>query len=263
MVKRFYTDVDVGEDNIVLLDSRQMKTPKGAAVILPTRALADAIAEEWRAQEGDLKPDTMPLTKLAYVAIDGASECALIAEQAAAYAKSDLLCYRAEHPDELVIRQAHQWAPILDWLAETHGARLKLATGIGFVEQPPETLARLSERVGRFDPFALVALHTAASITGSLALGLALAEARLTAREAFALSQLDEAFQAEKWGRDAEAEARATRLAADLEATERFLQLSRSLSPSGGEGEGEGANGSVCSNITPTPPPATPRGGGG
>jgi chaperone required for assembly of F1-ATPase len=254
--------VDVGENNTVLLDSRQMKTPKGAAFILPTRALADAIAEEWRTQEGDLKPDTMPLTKLAYVAIDGASECALIAEQAAAYAKSDLLCYRAEHPDELVIRQARQWGPLLDWLAETHGARLKLATGIGFVEQPPETLARLSERVGRFDPFALVALHTATSITGSLALGLALVEARVTAREAFALSQLDEAFQAEKWGRDAEAEARATRLAADLEATERFLQLSRSLSPSGGEGEGEGANGSVCSNITPSPRPSPPRGRG-
>jgi chaperone required for assembly of F1-ATPase len=227
MVKRFYKVVSVGENNTILLDNRTMKTPKGAPFILPTRELADAIAEEWRAQEGDIKPETMPLTRLATSAIDGASENALIAEQVAAYAKSDLLCYRAEHPDELVIRQAHQWTPILDWLAETHGARLRLANGIGFVEQSPEALARLSERVGRSDPFGLVALHTATSITGSLALGLALAEARLTAREAFALSQLDEAFQAKKWGRDAEAEARATRLQADLEATERFMRLSR------------------------------------
>lgn len=227
MVKRFYKDVSVGADNTVQLDNRTMKTPKGAPFILPTRELADAIAEEWRAQEGDIKPDTMPLTRLATSAIDGASENALIAEQVAAYAKSDLLCYRAEGPDELVIRQSHQWGPVLDWLAETHGACLKPATGIGFVEQPPEALARLSERVGQFNPFALVALHTATSITGSLALGLALLDARLTAREAFALSQLDESFQAEKWGRDAEAEARATRLQADLEATERFMRLSR------------------------------------
>lgn len=226
MVKRFYKDVSVGENNSVLLDNREMKTPKGAPFILPTRELASAIAEEWRAQEGDIKPDTMPLTRLATSAIDGASEHARIAEQVAAYAKSDLLCYRAEGPDELVIRQARQWGPILDWLAETHGARLKLATGIGFVDQPPEALARLSERAGRLDPFALVALHTATSITGSLALGLALLEARLTAREAFALSQLDETFQAEKWGQDAEAQARATRLRADLEAAEKFLKLS-------------------------------------
>jgi chaperone required for assembly of F1-ATPase len=209
MVKRFYKDVGVGENNAILLDDRRIKTPKGAPFILPTRELAETIAEEWRAQVDEIKPDTMPLSKLAYAAIDGASERAAIAEQAAAYAKSDLLCYRAEGPDDLVIRQARQWGPILDWLAETHGARLKLATGIGFVDQPPDALARLSARVGQLNPFALVALHTATSITGSLALGLALLDARLTAREAFALSQLDETFQSEKWGQDAEAQARA------------------------------------------------------
>jgi chaperone required for assembly of F1-ATPase len=226
-MNRFYKTVSVGAGNAIQLDNRTMKTPKGAPFILPTRELADAIAEEWRAQESDIKPDTMPLTRLATAAIDSAGE--IVAEQAAAYAKADLLCYRAEHPDELVIRQARQWAPILDWLAETHGARLKLATGVGFVEQPPEALARLSERVGQFDPFALVALHTAASITGSLALGLALIEARLPAAEAFALSRLDEDFQSERWGRDAEAETRAAHLKTDLEAAERFACLSRAL----------------------------------
>ncbi len=227
MVKRFYKTVSTGENKAVLLDNRAMKTPKGAPFILPTRELAEAIAEEWRAQTDGIKPETMPLTRLAYAAIDGASECARIAEQAVAYAKSDLLCYRAEGPDDLVIRQARQWSPILDWLAETHGARLKLATGIGFVEQPPEALARLSGRVGQLDPFTLVALHTASSITGSLALGLALLEGRLNASEAFALSQIDESFQAEKWGRDAEAEARAARLKAELESAERLIQLIR------------------------------------
>ncbi|HVP85400.1 MAG TPA: ATP12 family protein [Rhizomicrobium sp.] len=227
MVKRFYKDVSTDENNAVLLDNRPVKTPKGAPFVLPTRELAAVIAEEWRAQEGDIKPETMPLTKLAYAAIDGATESARIAEQAVAYAKSDLLCYRAEGPDDLVIRQARQWGPILDWLAEIHGARLKTGTGIAYVEQPPEVLEKLASRAGRLTPFALVALHTATAITGSLALGLAVVEGRLTAAEAFTLSRLDEDFQAERWGRDAEAEARAAHLRADLEAAERFLRLAR------------------------------------
>jgi len=226
MVKRFYKTVSTGETNAVLLDNRAIKTPKGVPFILPTRELAEAIAEEWRAQETDIKPETMPLTKLAHAAIDGAPESARIAEQAVAYAKSDLLCYRAEGPDELVIRQARQWAPILDWLAQTHGARLKTATGIGYIDQPSEALEKLASRAGRLDPFALAALHTATAITGSLALGLAVLERRLTAAEAFVLSRLDEDYQAERWGQDAEAQARATHLKADLEAAERFMRLS-------------------------------------
>lgn len=227
MVQRFYKEVSVGDNNAILLDNRAMKTPKGAPFILPTHQLANAIADEWRAQDEDIKPDTMPLTKLAHAAIDSASESASIAEQAVAYAKSDLLCYRAEGPDDLVIRQARQWGPILDWLAETHGARMKTAIGIAYVEQSPEALEKLASRAGRLTPFALVALHAATAITGSLALGLAVLEGRLTAAEAFSLSRLDEDFQAERWGRDAEAEARAAHLKADLEAAERFLRLAQ------------------------------------
>ncbi|HEY4125129.1 MAG TPA: ATP12 family protein [Rhizomicrobium sp.] len=229
MVKRFYKTVSVGEaDNghTLLLDGRSVKTPQRATLAVPTSALAEAIAEEWRAQGEDIKPETMPLTRLAHAAIDGAAHRALIAEEALGYARTDLVCYRAEHPDELVIRQARQWTPLLDWLHETRGARLRTASGIGFVEQPPEALALLAERLAQFDPFALVVLHTATSITGSLTLALALAEGRLNAEEAFALSQLDEAFQAEKWGTDAEAETRAAKLLADLKAAERFLRLS-------------------------------------
>jgi chaperone required for assembly of F1-ATPase len=236
MVKRFYKIVSIGEaDNAILLDGKPVKTPQRAILAVPIRELAEAIAEEWRAQETDIKPETMPLTRLAHAAIDGAAHRELIAEEALGYARSDLLCYRAEYPDDLVIRQARQWGPLLDWLHEAHGARLKTATGIGHVEQPGEALDRLADRVEQLDPFALVALHTATSITGSLTLGLALVGGRLTAADAFALSRLDETFQSEKWGRDAEAEARATRLLADLEATKRFVQLC-SLAPLGGEG---------------------------
>lgn len=225
MVKRFYKSVSVGENNAILLDNRVLKTPKGAPLVLPTRALTDAIAEEWRAQGQDIKPETMPLTKFAYAAIDRAEEAAQIVEQILVYAKSDLLCYRAEGPDELVIRQARQWGPILDWLAETHGARLKTGSGIGYVEQPPEALERLARKAGALDLFRLVALYSATTITGSLALGLALLGGRLSAAEAFALSRIDETFQAERWGQDAEAQARAERLGAELEAAERFLRF--------------------------------------
>lgn len=230
MVKRFYKDVSVtGADGgfSILLDGKSVKTPQRAPLSLPTRALAEAIADEWRAQGDEIKPEAMPLTKLANTAIDGAPQREAIAEQALGYGRSDLLCYRAEGPDDLVIRQARQWGPLLDWLHQTHGARLKTASGIGYVDQPAEAITRLAGRLGQFDPFGLVALHTVTAITGSLALGLALADGQISAGEAFALSQLDEAFQAEKWGTDAEAGARAARLQAELEAVERFFRLSR------------------------------------
>ncbi len=212
MVKRFYKTVSVGQadgGHAILLDGKPVKTPQRATLAVPARELAEAIAEEWRAQQTDIKPETMPLTRLAHAAIDGAAHRELIAEEVLGYARSDLLCYRAEYPDDLVIRQARHWGPLLDWLHETHGARLKTATGIGHVSQPPEALARLAERVGLLDPFALVALHTATAITGSLTLGAGAAgRPPDRRRKPSPLSQLDEAFQAEKWGQDAEAEAR-------------------------------------------------------
>lgn len=230
MVKRFYKDANVapaGGGFAVLLDGKPMKTPQRASVVVPTQALADAMAQEWRRQGTDIAPQTMKLTKLAYAAIDSTAQRDRVAGEVLGYARSDLLCYRAEGPDDFVIRQTRQWGPLLDWLAETYGARLRTVTGIGYVEQPEEALARLAGRIGRFGPFALVGLHAATAIMGSLALGLALAEGRLAAGEAFALSQLDETFQAEKWGRDGEAEARAANLRADLEAAEQFICLSQ------------------------------------
>jgi chaperone required for assembly of F1-ATPase len=224
-MKRFYREVGVAEEAgafRVLLDGKPVKTPSRNALALPTRALADAIAGEWRAQTENVDPKSMPLSGLAMAAIDGAA--AERAGQALAFARSDLLCYRAEEPAELVARQAAAWDTLLDWAAERYGARLKIASGIVFVEQSSEALAALERAVAGRSPFHLTALHSAAAITGSLVLALALADGRLTAAEAFAASRLDESFQAEKWGMDAEAEARATRLAAELAAAERFLR---------------------------------------
>lgn len=228
-VAKFYKTVSVGEDAgafVVRLDERPVKTPARALLALPAKKLAEAIAEEWRAQEEMLDPAAMPLTRLAYAAIDTAPQHrARIAEEILGYGGSDLLCYRAEGPQALVARQVEAWNPLLDWAAERFGARLAVGAGIAFVEQSKESREAFAAAVTGRDDFTLVALHGAASLTGSLVLGLALVEKRLSAEQAFALSRLDEIFQSEAWGLDAEAEARAARLGRELAAMDRFLRL--------------------------------------
>jgi len=230
-VARFYKAVavaGVAGRFTVLLDGKPVKTPNRAALDLPGQELAEAIAVEWRGQGEKLDPATMPLTRLAYAARDvGAAQRARIATEILGFGRSDLLCYRAEAPAALVARQAANWDPMLDWAASRFGARLAVGTGIGFVTQSEAALAALALPIEGCDEFALVALHGATSITGSLVLVLALLDERLDAAEAFRLSRLDEDFQAEAWGRDAEAEARAARLARELSAIAQFLRLCR------------------------------------
>ncbi len=228
-MKRFYKTVTV-EDRAVLLDGRRLKTPRGADPALPTTALAQAIAAEWRAQGEDIVPATMPLAKLANTAIDGVAprRDAVIAE-IVAFARHDHLCYRTDTPAELVAQQNAAWDPLLDWAAERFGAPLMTVHGVTSVAQPEASIAALRGAVGSCDPFILAALHVATSITGSLVLGLAVAETRLSAADAFAVSQVDERFQAEKWGLDGEAEARARHLAVELDAAARFMNLCRDL----------------------------------
>ena len=231
-VAKFYKTVAVAEEAgafVVQLDGRPVKTPARALLAVPTMKLAEAIAEEWRAQGELLDPATMPLTRLAYAAIDTAPHHhARIADEILGYGGSDLLCYRAEAPRALVARQAEAWDPLLDWAAERFGARLAVGAGIAFVEQSRESRDAFAAALMGRDDFTLVALHGAASLTGSLVLALAMVEARLSAEEAFALSRLDETFQSEAWGPDAEAEARAARLGQELAAIARFLRLARS-----------------------------------
>lgn len=228
-VSRFYKTVAVvqdGESFVVHLDGKPVKTPRRAVLALPNRLLAEAIAEEWAAQHDKIDPKSMPLTQLANTAIALVPEHhAKAAEQILDYGKSDLLCYRAEAPAELVHRQAAQWDPLLDWADDMFDARLVTGQGIAFIEQPAASLLALEKAVWRRDAFGLVGLHAAATTTGSLVLALALAEGRLAAGEVLALALLDETWQAEKWGRDAAAVAHEARLRTDLEAAERFLRL--------------------------------------
>lgn len=231
--KRFWTSAEVAEAPggfAVTLDGRQVKTPAKAPLVVPSRALAEAIAREWQAQDEKIDPATMPVTRGANAAIDKvrpqhAEVAALIAD----YGGTDLLCYRAEAPRELVARQSAHWDPLLDWAEAALGARLAVTQGVVPVAQPEATLAALSARVAAMDEWQLAALHDLVGLTGSLVLGLAVAEGRLTADEAWTIAQIDEAWQAEQWGADDEAAAHADRKRAALLDAERFWRMRHAL----------------------------------
>ena len=228
-MKRVYREVTIrpamGSWGIAL-DGRAMRTPGRSELIVPTAALAAAIAAEWEAQQGDIRPATMPLTRLAAAAIDRTrAQRGLVAAEAANYASTDLVCYRAEHPPALVARQQETWQPLIDWAMRRYDAGLTVTSGIVPQPQPPATLKAFAAAVAAQDDFRLTALHTATAALGSLVIALALLEGRLDAEAAFAASQLDESFQIEAWGEDAEAAARRQALAEDIAAAARFVQL--------------------------------------
>lgn len=227
--KRFWTTVGVTEEPGgygIALDARKLRTPAKAPLVVPGRALAEAIAAEWQAQEEKVDPATMPVTRTANSVIDKVRpQHDAVAEMLAEYGATDLLCYRADGPDELAARQRAGWDPILDWLEAETGARLVTTEGIVPVTQPGPALARLAKRVATLDDWRLAAFHDFVTLSGSLALALALAGGRLTAAEAWPLSRIDEDWQAEQWGADEEAVAHAERRRAALAEAERFWEL--------------------------------------
>jgi len=228
LIRRIYQTVAVQPQaggNAVYLDANRLSTPGRAALLLPTLALGEAIAEEWRAQGEAIRPETMPLTRLANVAVERTPPSrAALALQLAQFGETDLLHHRAEEPPELAARQAQAWDPVLDWAEEALGLRLQVVTG---VIAPLRDASRLAELAEGEDDFRLTGLAHGAALFGSAFLAFALRHGRLTAAEAFALSRIDEAFQTEQWGKDAEAEERAARLQAEALALGRFLQLLR------------------------------------
>ncbi|MDR0808745.1 MAG: ATPase [Gemmobacter sp.] len=209
--KRFWAAVAVEPCEggfTIRLDGRAVKTPAKAPLVVPARALAERIATEWDAQEGPLRPETMPATRTANSAIDKVRpKFAEVAEMLAEYGGSDLLCYRAGGPEALVARQKAGWDPLLIWARQRFGAPLAVTEGVMHIPQPPASLAALRTAVFGCDEFRLAALHDLVAITGSLILGLAVAEGRIGAGEAFDLSRIDERWQIEQWGEDAQATA--------------------------------------------------------
>lgn len=228
-MKRFWKTVEVVEEagaHALALDGRRVKTPKGAALLLPTAVLADAVAAEWRAVEGELNPSHMPLTGLANAAIDLAgAEPDRFADDLACYGESDMLCYRADHPELLAERQMTVWQPVLDWASARFDLAFEVTAGVVHVPQPEPTLARLRAAYRACSPFALAALSPLVSLSGSAVIPLALAHGALDAEAAWAAAILDEAFQAELWGEDAlAADDRAGRKR-QFRAAAQFLQL--------------------------------------
>jgi chaperone required for assembly of F1-ATPase len=210
----------------ILLDGKVLRTPARAEFVVPNEVLANAIAEEWRGQGETLQPDTMPLTRLANTALDRIAPRRTEAlAQIMRFAQSDLVCYRAEHPADLAAHQARAWDPLIAWARDSYGAALKTGTGIAHVPQEQKTLDALERAIATHDDFALAALHVAATTTGSAVIALAFLGGRLDAEGAFAAAHLDDAYQAERWGTDAVAQASAARVAAELIAAERFLAL--------------------------------------
>lgn len=232
-MKRFYETVSVaaaehGTAFRIDLDARPVKTPARRELRVPSRSLAEAIAEEWRAQEDNIVLATMVLTRLAGAAIDRvADRRTAVVDETAAYAETDMLCYRADHPEALAERQHKAWQPILDWMAERHDASFAVTAGVIPVSQPPATINAVKAAITAHDDMRLAALHSVTHAAGSVILALALVEGRLDADATIAASELDEQFQNEQWGEDAEAAERRAERAKEINACARFVALLR------------------------------------
>ena len=234
-MKRFWHVASlIEQDNAysVALDGKPMRLPGGPELRLPHRGLADAVAAEWQAaggaQGGTFSLEDVPLTRLAgtaqhQIAPDPAPTAAALAR----YAESDLLCYRANHPEALVVRQHHAWQPWLDWSAQKFGARLVTTNTINHVPQPEPALAALREATAGLDAFQLAGLGILVPAYGSLVLGLAVSAGDLTASEAHLLSVLDELFQESLWGEDTDALKRRAYVAQDIATAGTFLNLTK------------------------------------
>ena len=207
--RRFWTDVTVQPQPGgygVFLDTRPLRTPARAALIVPTRALADLVAAEWAAQSETIRPDTMPATRTVNVALDKlpATRPDVVTE-IARWGETDLLCYRAEGPQALVERQRAAWDPLLDWAAARFAARLTVTAGIMPAAQPAAALVSLRAHLDSLGNLELCALHDLVALSGSLVIGLATAEGFAPDSDLWACSRIDEDWQIEQWGQDDEA----------------------------------------------------------
>lgn len=229
--RRFYKTATVGPFEggfTVLLDGRTPKSPAKSPLVLPTRDLAQMVADEWEAQATLIDFAAMPGTRLAFTGIDRMAETrAEVAREIAAYAGSDLLCYRAEHPTPLVERQDRDWQPLLDWAGQTLGVTFMPVTGVIHTPQPAETLAAVEALALSLDDFSLAGVSSATGLLGSTVLAFALRAGEIDGQRALDLSRLEEIFQAETWGQDEEAKLRADHLSVEAKALERWFAALR------------------------------------
>lgn len=228
-MKRFWKDVSVEADEGgwgIRLDGRLVRTPAKAALVVPTQKLAEAIADEWRSVPDDIDPRAMPLTGLANAAIDRVEpEREAFAGGLARYAEADLACYRSEWPPELVSRQAASWDSLLAWARRRYDVDFVTTSGLLHVPQPSPTLEQLGHAVAALDAFHLAGLSPLATVGGSLIAALAVLEKAMTPDEAWQAVSVDERWQLEQWGGDAEAETALDNRRRDFMAAARFLEF--------------------------------------
>jgi chaperone required for assembly of F1-ATPase len=229
--KRFYKEVAVAtieSGYTVHLDGRAIKTPKKSALIVPTRALAAAMAAEWQAQGKLVDPETMPLTRLANTALDAVTrELAAVRADIVAFAGTDALCYRADAPSELVALQTACWDPILAWAAQDLGATLQVTSAIQHKPQSPIALAAVAKTLDSFDAWQITALHVMTTLTGSAVLALAVGHHHLAVEQAWTAAHIDEDWQALRWGADEEAQTRRAYRLSQIQAASHFLSTLR------------------------------------
>jgi len=225
--KRFYAQADVAEtpDGLAItLDGKPVRTPSGRPLVAPTRDIADGIVAEWNAQAENIDPLTMPLTRFANTVGEAVVDRVdAVAEDVAKYLGSDLLFYRAGHPEALVAREAASWDPVLFWAADTLGAHFILAEGIVHVRQPDSAIAAARAALPA-DPWSIAALHVVTTLTGSALLALALKQGVLDADQVWAAAHVDEDWNSEKWGVDAEVAARRAARLVDFKAAAKVLK---------------------------------------
>ena len=228
--KRFYKQAGVEERDgqfLLTLDGRTAKTPSKQPLAVSTRKLAEALAEEWQGQGGEIDPSTMPITRIVNSAIDGvAPRQAEVVDDLVRYAGSDLVYYRASEPERLAQSQDAAWGPILDWAKDSHGARFTLGEGVMHVAQPDESITAIRKAVEEIrSPFALAALHVMTTLSGSVLIALAHAAQRLDVDQAWAAAHVDELFQESVWGQDYEAMERRHRRETEFKAASTVYRL--------------------------------------
>jgi chaperone required for assembly of F1-ATPase len=226
---RFYTHADFAETPhgfAITLDDKPVRTPSGRALVAPTRDIAEGISAEWNGQQEIIDPLTMPLTRFANSVIDAVVDA--VADDIAKYLGSDLLFYRAGHPEALVARESAQWDPVLFWAADKLGAHFILAEGIMHVRQPEQAIAAARAALPA-DPWSVAALHVVTTLTGSALLALALLHGALNPDQVWAAAHVDEDWNVEQWGVDEEVAARRAARLIDFSAAASIL---KSLNPS-------------------------------
>jgi len=232
-VKRFYkaaAAVEADQGYAVQLDSRSVKTPAKNVLNVSARALADAIAAEWDAQGEDIDAHEMRLTRLANSAIDRVVEHRdSVISEIAGYIETDLVCYRAQLPEGLVKAQEAGWGPLVSWIRDRHGVDLEITTGLLPIAQSRASIDAVRAAVGEFDVFSLAGLHMVTVSSGSVVIGLAVADDRIDGMEAWEISLIDETYQLTEWGEDPDATKRRAGLRDDIAAGAAFLRLCRSL----------------------------------